>query len=86
MIRTCDIEQHRPANPMLFCHSNRYLNFSALARNHDLAGCIDVCNIDIGICGQPAHGVFICPDHRRHCARSGSAGFVHQFATPLHKF
>jgi hypothetical protein len=33
-----------------------------------------------------AHIIFSATDHRRHRAVGHGAGFIHQFAPPLHKF
>src|SRR3989442_180151 len=68
MIRPRDIEQGRPADPMLFRHPDRSFNFGALTGNDDLTRRVDISDINIGVGSQRTHRVFIGTDHRRNGA------------------
>ena len=85
MIRAGNIEQGRAANPVFPGYADSGFHFRQFARYDDLPRCIDVRNIDVFICRQLAHHVFIRTDHCRHRSVCCRASFIHQFAASFHK-
>ena len=85
MICARDVKHHRAANAILFRYTDRRLDFCQLARDYDLVYCINVGNVDIFICGKPAHVVFQPADHRRHASKRCCARFIHKFGALLDK-
>ncbi len=78
MIGAGDVEEGRPPDAVFLRHAYGVLDFRSLPRDHDLTRGIQIRNVDIGRCRQPADGGFVAADHRRHRAGSCFAGRFHE--------